>query len=73
MGIEQMDLEEEPVGVGSIAHFVGKGSKSNLGEYDMEVTEFVKNKMTMQTIGASKLNVTDSMTLEPITNGTKMT
>lgn len=72
--VESKWTSEGPVGVGSIAHFVGKGKRANLGEYDMEVTEFVKNnKMTMRTIGASKHNVIDSMTLEPTTKGTKMT
>jgi hypothetical protein len=65
---------EGPIGVGSIAHFVGKGGGYENLEYDMEVTEFVKNKkMTMRTIGKTKLNATDTMSLEPTTKGTKMT
>jgi hypothetical protein len=65
---------KEPIGVGSIAHFIGKGGGYENMEYDMEVTEFVKNKkMTMRTIGKTKLNATDIMTLEPTTTGTKMT
>ncbi len=72
--VESKWTSEGPVGVGSIAHFVGQGKRANLGEYDMEVTEFEKDKkMTMRTIGASKHNVIDSMTLEPTTKGTKMT
>lgn len=67
-------ISDGPVGVGSISHFVGQGSWSNMGEWDMEVTEFVKNKkMTMRTIGAAKVNATDSMVLEPTTKGTKIT
>jgi hypothetical protein len=35
---------EGPIGVGSIAHFVGKGGGYENLEYDMEVTEFVKTR-----------------------------
>jgi uncharacterized protein YndB with AHSA1/START domain len=64
---------EEPVRVGSIGHFVGNPNFLK-GEWDMEVTEFVKNKnMTMHTIGKSPMKSTVSMNLEPTTKGTKAT
>lgn len=64
---------EGPVGVGSIGHFVGNPEFIK-GEWDMEVTEFTKNKnMTMHTKGKSPMNETVSMNLEPTTNGTKVT
>ena len=60
-----------PTGVGSTAHFVGAGTT---GEWDMDVTEFVKNKkMAMRTIGASKIKMTSSITLEPTAKGTTVT
>jgi uncharacterized protein YndB with AHSA1/START domain len=64
---------EGPVRVGSIGHFVGNPNFLK-GEWDMEVTEFVKNKnMTMHTIGKSPMKSTVSMNLEPTTKGTKTT
>lgn len=63
-----------PVGVGSTAHYVGVGR--NKGEWDLKVTEFVKDKkMTMSVIGTKKLALssTNSYTLEPTTKGTKLT
>jgi carbon monoxide dehydrogenase subunit G len=42
-------------------------------EADMEVTEFVKNKkMSNHTIGASKVKMGTSWTLEPTAKGTKL-
>ena len=65
---------EGDVGVGSICHFVGQGNWSNMGEWDMEVTEFEQNKkMTMRTIGAAKVHATDSCVLESSAKGTKLT
>ena len=62
-----------PVGVGTTIHFVGKAGGSQ-AEYDMEYTEFEKNKkMSMHTIGASKLKMQYSNTLEPTAKGTKLT
>lgn len=62
-----------PVGVGSIEHFVGNPNFLK-GEWDMEVTEFVKNeKMTMHSIGKSPMKATVSMIIEPTANGTKAT
>ena len=64
---------EGPVGVGSIGHFVGNPNFLK-GEWDMEVTEFVKNKkMTMRTIGKSPMKATVSMVVEPTAKGTKAT
>ena len=62
-----------PIGVGSIAHIVSKAGGSQT-EFDMEVTEFEKNKkVSTRTIGASKLKLTTSATLEPTAKGTKLT
>ena len=62
-----------PVGVGTTIHFVGKAGGSQ-AEYDMEYTEFEKNKkISMHTIGASKLKMQYSNTLEPTAKGTKLT
>jgi carbon monoxide dehydrogenase subunit G len=62
-----------PVGVGTKMHFINKAGGSQ-AEYDMEITEFEKNKkMSMHTIGASKIKSQQSMTLEPTAKGTKMT
>jgi len=60
-----------PVGVGTIMHMVGThgGPKT---EWDMEVTEFVKNKkVTTHTDKPSKM--TNSLILEPTDKGTKLT
>ena len=60
---------EGPVGVGTTRHLVGPKM-----EWDLEVTEFVKNKKIAQrTIGASKFKMTDLWTLEPTAKGTKLT
>jgi len=58
-----------PVGVGTIVHFAWKG-----GEFDAEITEFIKNKkVTYRTIEGSKFKITGSFILEPTTKGTKLT
>ena len=63
----------EAVGVGATMHYVGVAGGSQ-AEWDMEVTEFVKNKkVAMRTIGASKFKMTNSWVLEPTTKGTKST
>ena len=60
-----------PVGVGSIMHMVGTQSGSKM-EFDMEVTEFVKNKkVTTHTDKPSKM--TNSLILEPTDKGTRLT
>ena len=59
-----------PIGVGTTRHIVGAAG----GKWDMEITEFVKNKkMSNHTIGAGDMKVTDSWTLEPTAKGTKLT
>ena len=64
---------EGPIGVGSTSHFVGHPDFIK-GEWDMEVTEFEKNKnMTMHTKGKSPMKATVSMILEPTTKGTNVT
>ena len=68
--VEVKDTSEGPVGVGSTMHFV-----TAVGvEYDVEVTEFVKNKKkASRIIGASKVKMTQSWTIEPTPKGTKLT
>jgi len=62
-----------PVGVGTTLHYVGKAGGST-AEWDMEITEFVKNKkVSMRTIGASKFKMQGSHILEPTATGTKLT
>jgi uncharacterized protein YndB with AHSA1/START domain len=60
-----------PIGVGTTMHFVGThgGSKN---EWDMEVTEFVNNKK-VTTHTEKPANMTNFLTLEPTTKGTKLT
>jgi carbon monoxide dehydrogenase subunit G len=62
-----------PVGVGTTGHIVGKAGGSQF-ELDMEITEFEKNKkISMRTMGASKLKAQMTDTLEPTAKGTKLT
>ena len=62
-----------PVGVGTTVHMIGKAGGSQ-SEFDTEITEFEKNKkVSMRTIGASKLKMTGSDILEPTAKGTKLT
>ena len=62
---------EGPVRVGSMAHFIGNPNFLK-GEWDSEVTEFVKNeKMVLRNMGATK--GTSSMGFEPTTKGTMVT
>ena len=60
-----------PVGVGTTMHFVGTHGGSKM-EWDMEVTEFVKNKK-VTTHTEKPANMTNFLTLEPTTKGTKLT
>jgi uncharacterized membrane protein len=62
-----------PVGVGTTSHHIAKvGGQER--EWDMEITEFVKNKkMSSHTIGASKSKMVNSWTFEPTAKGTKWT
>jgi len=62
-----------PVGVGTKLRFVGV-SGGTQAEWNMEVTEFVKNKkMKMRTIGATPFKMTRSFALELTAKGTKLT
>ena len=63
-----------PVGVGSTGHAVGMGR--NKGDWNLEATEFEKNKkITMHSVGTNKRsnNSTNSVILELTTKGTKVT
>ena len=72
-GWSEGESTSKTVGVGATTHYVGAAGGST-AEWDMEVTEFVKNKkMASRTIGASKFKMTSSETLEPTTKGTKFT
>jgi uncharacterized membrane protein len=71
--LEMEPTSKGPVGVGSTSHWVATAG-GNQQEWDMEITEFVKDKkMAMRTIGASKFKVTGSFALEPTAKGTKFT
>jgi uncharacterized membrane protein len=71
--LEIEPTSKEPVGVGSTGHWVATAG-GNQQEWDMEVTEFVKNKKcAMRTIGASKFKSDLLFTLEPTAKGTKLT
>ena len=62
---------EGPVDVGTMMHMVGTQGGSKM-EWDMEVTEFVKNnKVVTHTDKPSKM--TNSLILEPTDKGTKLT
>jgi carbon monoxide dehydrogenase subunit G len=72
-GFSEMEYTSKgPVGVGTTYHLVSKiGGQER--EADMEVTEFVKNKkMSNHTIGASKVKMGTSWTLDPTAKGTKL-
>jgi uncharacterized membrane protein len=71
--LEMEPTSKEPVGVGSTSHWVATAG-GNQQEWDMEVTEFVKNKkFVARTIGASKFKSTMLFTLEPTAKGAKLT
>ena len=62
-----------PDGVGSTSHWVAPIGEKKM-EFDMEITEFVKNKkVATRTVGASKFKMTGSYVLEPTAKGTKLT
>jgi hypothetical protein len=67
--------KEGPVGVGSISHFETRGLLASFGALTGEVTEFELNKkMTLHSKDAKgKMDATDTMLLEPTTDGTKAT
>ena len=61
-----------PVGVGTTLHYIGKAGGQQ-AEWDMEITEFVKNKkMAAHTIGKGKFKMNASYTLESTAKGTKL-
>ena len=60
-----------PVGVGSIMHMSGTHGGSKM-EWDMEVTEFVKNKKVV-THADKPSKMTNSLILEPTDKGTMLT
>jgi ligand-binding SRPBCC domain-containing protein len=67
---------DEPVGLGSTAHFVGMHKHNKGEEWDAVVTEFTKNKsMAMQLRGTTKHSndQTNYYAFEPTRKGTKMT
>lgn len=69
--LEMEPTSKGPVGVGSTSHWVATAGGTQ-SEWDMEITEFVKNKkMVARTIGASKFKLTLLSTLEPTAKGTK--
>ena len=62
-----------PVGMGTTMHYVGKAGGQQ-AEFDTEIYEFEKNKkVSVRTIGGSKLKMKNSYTLEPTAKGTKLT
>jgi uncharacterized membrane protein len=71
-GFTQAKLtSNEPFGVGTTAHFVGDHGGTHM-EWDMEVTEFEKNKkISWHTTKPNTM--TNTFTLEPTTKGTIMT
>jgi carbon monoxide dehydrogenase subunit G len=73
-GFQEIEITSKgPIGVGTTGHIVGKAGGSQM-ELDMEITEFEKNKkVSMRTIGASKLKAQMSDILEPTAKGTKLT
>ena len=72
-GFAEMEYTSKgPVGVGTTVHHVGR-TGGQVVEWDMEITEFVKNKkMSDHTIGASKVKMGSSWTFEPTAKGTKL-
>ena len=62
-----------PLGVGTIKHTVGKAGRFT-EESNFEITEFVKDrKVSMRTIGASRVKMIVSQSFEPTAKGTKLT
>jgi carbon monoxide dehydrogenase subunit G len=62
-----------PIGIGTTMHYVGKAGGQQ-AEFDTEINELEKNKkVSVHTIGGSKLKIKNSFTLEPTAKGTKLT
>ena len=73
VGFTEGEYTSKHEGVGRTAHYVGKAGGSQ-AEWDMETTEFVKNKkVSARTIGVSKFKMSALWTLEPTAKGTKLT
>ena len=71
--LESKYTSKGPVGVGSTMHVIERASGSH-AEWDIEITEFVKNKkLATRSTRASKLKMADLFTLEPTAKGTKVT
>jgi hypothetical protein len=71
--IEYKSTSKGPLELGSTMHFIGVAG-GQTQETDMEVTEFVKDKrLAFRSVEGSKTKMALSLTLEPITNVTKLT
>ena len=67
-------VSKDPVGLGSVGHFVAKPDFKIKGEWDEEVTEFeVNKKLAMRTVEGSKMKMGVTGLLEPTAEGTKVT
>jgi carbon monoxide dehydrogenase subunit G len=73
-GVEEAEYTSKgPIGVGTTRHVVGKAGRFK-EESDMEITEFEKDrKVSMRTIGASRVKMNVSQSFEPTAKGTKLT
>jgi carbon monoxide dehydrogenase subunit G len=73
-GVEEAEYTSKgPIGVGTTRHVVGKAGRFK-EESDMEITEFEKHrKVSMRTIGASRVKMNVSQSFEPTAKGTKLT
>jgi carbon monoxide dehydrogenase subunit G len=73
-GAEKSEYTSEgPIGVGTTKHTVGKAGRFR-EESNFEITEFVKDrKVSMRTIGASRVKMNVSQSFEPTAKGTKLT
>jgi carbon monoxide dehydrogenase subunit G len=73
-GFEEAEYKSKgPIGVGTTKHVVGKAGRFK-EESDMEITEFEKDrKVSMRTIGASRVKMNVSQSFEPTAKGTKLT
>lgn len=72
-GLKGQYTSKGPVGVGSTSHMVGKVGNIE-AETDMEIYEFVKDKkVSMRTIGASKISGDVQWTCAPTAKGTQLT
>ena len=71
--VESVYTSKGPIGVGTTRHTVGKFGGQR-AEFDMEITEFEKNKkLSIRTIGSSKFKWHGTDVLETTAKGTKLT